>query len=167
MTSSSPPTASRRGWRHHESELAVVIGREGRDIAEEDALEHVFGYTIGLDISLREPTDRSYRKSFDTFTPIGPWVTTADEIPDPGRLQIRLDLDGNVRQNCNTADLLVPVAGIIAYASQAMTLHPGDVILTGAPPGVGLIEPGQLMTTSIDRIGTMRNTIRARAAALA
>lgn len=152
---------------HHESELAVVIGREGRDIAEADALDHVFGYTLGLDISLREPTDRSFRKSFDTFTPIGPCVTTADEIPDPGKLQIRLDLDGHVRQDCNTADLLVSVPGIIAYASQAMTLYPGDVILTGAPPGVGLIEPGQLMTTSIEGIGTMRNAIRVRSAARA
>lgn len=150
---------------HHESELAVVIGRAGADIAEADALDHVFGYTIGIDVSLREPTDRSFRKSFDTFTPVGPWVVTADEIGDPHDLQIQLDLDGERKQDCNTADLLVGVPGIISYASRAMTLYPGDVILTGAPPGVGPMTAGQTMTTTIDKIGTMRNPVRLRPAA--
>lgn len=144
---------------HHESELAVIVGRTCRDVQERDALAHVAGYTIGLDITVRADGDRSHRKSFDTFTPLGPWLVTTDEIADPQRLRIRLEVDGEVRQDVSTADMEQGVATIIAYASRAMTLESGDVVLTGAPPGVGPLWPGDTLVTTIEGIGTLRNTV--------
>ncbi|MQA97675.1 MAG: FAA hydrolase family protein [Streptosporangiales bacterium] len=146
---------------HHESELVVVVGTGGRDIPAETALDHVFGYTLGLDITVRSQADRSRRKSYDTFSPIGPWLTTADETGDPAGLTIDLVLNGeDHRQHCDTADMLMPVPEVIAYASRIMTLHPGDVIFTGAPSGVGPIQAGDLLDTRISRLGGM--TIRVR-----
>jgi 2-keto-4-pentenoate hydratase/2-oxohepta-3-ene-1,7-dioic acid hydratase in catechol pathway len=145
---------------HHESELTLVIGRGGVAISEQDALEHVLGYTIGLDMTVRGDGDRSRRKSYDTFTPIGPWIVTRDEVTDPHQLDVGLVVDGEVRQEANTADLLVHLPGIIAYASSVMRLEPGDVILTGAPPGVGPVRAGEVMTASISRIGSMTIPVR-------
>ncbi len=144
---------------HHESELAVIIGLGGTHIAEVDALQHVLGYTIALDMTVRGDGDRSRRKSYDTFTPIGPWLVTADEIVDPNKLDVRLEVDGNLRQQSNTSDMLVDVAGIIAYTSSVMRLDPGDIILTGAPPGVGEVHAGEVMVSEISEIGTMRNPV--------
>lgn len=156
------PTAIVEAGReiHHESELAVVIGRGGSHIGEDAALEHVLGYTIGLDMTVRGDGDRSRRKSYDTFTPMGPWIVTSDELPDPHKLDVRLDVDGQSRQNAHTSDLVVGVAGIISYASGIMRLDPGDVILTGAPPGVGEVHAEELMVSEISGIGTMRNPVR-------
>ena len=146
---------------HHESELTVVIGRGGSRIPESRALEHVLGYTIALDMTVRGDGDRSRRKSYDTFTPVGPWLVTGDEIGDPHRLDVRLEVDGtHARQEARTADLLVGVPGIISYASSVMRLDPGDVILTGAPPGVGEVHAGEVMVSEISGIGTMRNPVR-------
>jgi 2-keto-4-pentenoate hydratase/2-oxohepta-3-ene-1,7-dioic acid hydratase in catechol pathway len=145
---------------HHESELVVVIGRGGRDIPVEAALEHVFGYAIGLDITVRSEGDRSRRKSYDTFSPIGPWVTTADEAGDPASFDIELTVNGVQRQRVSTADLLTPVPGIVAYASSVMTLLPGDVVFTGAPPGVGPIQPGDEMHARISRLGELHLAVR-------
>jgi 2-keto-4-pentenoate hydratase/2-oxohepta-3-ene-1,7-dioic acid hydratase in catechol pathway len=144
---------------HHESELAVIIGRGGVHIAPADAPHHVFGYTIGLDMTVRGDGDRSRRKSYDTFTPIGPWIVTADEVADPNKLEVRLEVDGDLRQEANTEDMLVNVAGIIAHTSSVMRLDPGDIILTGAPPGVGQVKAGELMVSEISEIGTMRNPV--------
>jgi 2-keto-4-pentenoate hydratase/2-oxohepta-3-ene-1,7-dioic acid hydratase in catechol pathway len=144
---------------HHESELAVVIGRGGRDIPESEALAHVLGYTIGLDMTVRGTGDRSRRKSYDTFTPLGPWLVTADEIADPHALHIQLTVNGVIRQDVNTRDMLVKIPGIIAYASRIMRLEPGDVILTGAPPGVGQVRAGDVLETHISGIGRMRQTV--------
>lgn len=141
---------------HHEGELAVVIGRAGADIREEDALDHVFGYLVGLDMVLRGNGDRSRRKSYDTFTPLGPWLTTADEIGDPGGLDIRLTVGGATRQHANTDQMIVGVPGIIAHASSIMRLEPGDVILTGAPPGVGEVSAGDTVEVTISRVGTLQ-----------
>ena len=127
---------------HHESELAVVMGRGGRNIKAADAFAHVLGYTIAIDVTVRGEGDRSYRKSLDTFTPLGPWVVTRDEIADPHDLRITLSVDGQARQDVSTGDMEARVGEIIEYASAAMTLHPGDVLSTGAPPGVGPIVPG-------------------------
>ncbi|WP_328914491.1 MULTISPECIES: fumarylacetoacetate hydrolase family protein [unclassified Streptomyces] len=146
---------------HHESELVVVIGTGGKDIAVEDALDHVLGYTIGLDITVRSPADRSRRKSYDTFSPLGPWLTTSDEAGDPADFDIRLTCDGEPRQEVNTSDLITPVPRIISYASRMMTLNPGDVIFTGAPPGVGPIVPGDVLDASISRLGGMRMAVEA------
>src|SRR3990172_1334928 len=145
---------------HHESELALVLGKGGRNIPENEALSHVLGYTILIDVTLRGEGDRSRRKSYDGFTPMGPWLVSADEIGDPQDLDIRLWVDGTLRQSVNTRDMLVKIPGIISYVSSVMTLNPGDVITTGAPPGVGEIRPGQIMTVEIEKIGRMEIPIR-------
>lgn len=156
-----PPAILAAGHEiHHESELVVVIGQGGKDIAAADALDHVFGYSVGLDITVRSPGDRSRRKSYDTFSPIGPWVTTADEAGDPTAFEITLVVNGEERQHVVTSQMLTPVAEIIAYASSVMTLLPGDVIFTGAPPGVGPIAPGDRLDARIDRVGEMRLAVR-------
>ena len=146
---------------HHESELTLVIARGGAQIAEADALSHVLGYTIGLDITERGSGDRSRRKSWDTFTPLGPWVTTADEIADPGALTIHLAIGGETKQHASTRDLIVGVPGIVAYASSVMRLEPGDVILTGAPQGVGEIHDGDVVEATITGLGRLRVPVRA------
>jgi 2-keto-4-pentenoate hydratase/2-oxohepta-3-ene-1,7-dioic acid hydratase in catechol pathway len=140
---------------HHESELVVVIGTGGKDIPLASALDHVLGFTAGLDITVRSAADRSRRKSYDSFSPVGPWIVTRDEVGDGSGLAIELTNDGEVRQSVNTDDLLTPVPQIVAYASSVMTLAPGDLIFTGAPPGVGPIAHGELLRMSISRIGTM------------
>ena len=146
---------------HHEAELVIVIGAGGRDIPAAAALEHVLGYTIGLDITVRGAADRSRRKSYDTFAPLGPWIATPDETGDPAGLEIDLVRNGDDhRQHSQTRDLITPVPAIISYASQAMTLLPGDLIFTGAPPGVGPVYPGDVLDTTIGRIGSM--TVRVR-----
>jgi 2-keto-4-pentenoate hydratase/2-oxohepta-3-ene-1,7-dioic acid hydratase in catechol pathway len=144
----------------HEVELAVVIGRGGKRIAREDALSHVAGYAIGLDITVRGPEDRSFRKSADTYSVLGPWLVTADEIPDPGRLDFQIAVDGELRQKSNTAALICDVPDLIARASRVYALHPGDVIMTGTPEGVAEIAPGCTMTAEIERIGRMDVRVR-------
>ncbi|GIG39248.1 fumarylacetoacetate hydrolase family protein [Cellulomonas phragmiteti] len=139
----------------HEGELGVVIGRTARCVPPEHALDHVFGYTPVLDVTVRSGEDRSTRKSFDTFTPLGPWVTTADEVPDPGALELRCWVDDELRQHASTADLLYDVAELIAYTSHVMTLHPGDVIATGTPAGVGPIAAGQRVAVEIAGLGRL------------
>ncbi|HEY7482921.1 MAG TPA: fumarylacetoacetate hydrolase family protein [Streptosporangiaceae bacterium] len=145
---------------HHESELVVVIGTGGKDIPEASALDHVLGYTLGLDMTVRSEGDRSRRKSYDTFSPLGPWVVTADEVGDPAGLDIRLAVNGTERQHVHTSTMITKVPAIVAYASSAMTLLPGDVIFTGAPPGVGPIHSGDRIETAITRIGEMRLQVR-------
>jgi 2-keto-4-pentenoate hydratase/2-oxohepta-3-ene-1,7-dioic acid hydratase in catechol pathway len=145
---------------HHESELTFVIGSGGSHIAETEAHAHVLGYTIGLDITERGAGDRSRRKSWDTFTPLGPWITTADKV-DPGDLEIRLEIGGTLRQSANTRDLVVGIPGIVAYASSIMRLEPGDVIMTGAPQGVGEIHDGDIVETTIRGLGRLRLPVRA------
>lgn len=145
---------------HHESELVIVVGAGGKDIPESSALQHVLGYTIGLDITVRSVGDRSRRKSYDSFSPLGPWITTSDEAGDPGDFDIQLRCSGEPRQKVNTSSLITPVATIVSYASSMMTLLPGDVIFTGAPPGVGPIVRGDVLDTSINRLGEMRIRVR-------
>ena len=147
---------------HHESELVLVIGKGGRDISPDDALGHVFGYTLGLDITVRSAADRSRRKSYDTFSPIGPWITVADQTVDPSAFEILLSVNGVQRQKVSTSQLITPVPDIVSYASSVMTLLPGDLIFTGAPPGVGPIEPGDQIDTRISGIGDMQLSVRSR-----
>ena len=139
----------------HEGELGVVIGRTASRVPAERALEHVLGYAPVLDITVRSGEDRSTRKSFDTFTPLGPWVTTADEVPDPGALELRCWVDDELRQHASTADLIYDVAELVAYTSHVMTLHPGDVIATGTPAGVGPIATGQRVAVEITGLGRL------------
>jgi 2-keto-4-pentenoate hydratase/2-oxohepta-3-ene-1,7-dioic acid hydratase in catechol pathway len=145
---------------HHESELVIVIGTGGKDIPLESAMEHVLGYTAGLDITVRSAADRSKRKSYDSFSPLGPWITTTDELGDAADLDILLTSGDEVRQSVNTADLITPVPQIVAYASTVMTLNPGDVLFTGAPPGVGPITAGEKLEMTISGIGTMSVGVR-------
>src|SRR3989440_5245714 len=122
------PFADRR--TDHEAELAVVIGRGGRDIAPERALDHVFGYTCLLDITLRGKEDRGLRKSFDTFTPMGPWVVTRGDIAGAPDLEIICRVNGAVRQQDRSSTMVMPVSQLVSWISQVMTLEPGDVIAT-------------------------------------
>jgi 2-keto-4-pentenoate hydratase/2-oxohepta-3-ene-1,7-dioic acid hydratase in catechol pathway len=141
---------------HHEAELVVVIGAGGKDIPPDEAAGHIIGYTAGLDITVRGPADRSRRKSYDTFAPLGPWITTADEAGDPEGLVIDLVRNGvDHRQHSRAREMITPVPAIVSYASRMMTLVPGDLIFTGAPPGVGPIHPGDVLETRISGIGSM------------
>ena len=140
---------------HHESELVVVIGRGGKDLPVESAMDAVLGFTAGLDITVRSAADRSRRKSYDSFSPLGPWIVTADELGDGSGLDIRLTSRGETRQSVNTRDMVTPVPQIVSYASRVMTLNPGDVLFTGAPPGVGPITAGEKLEMTISGIGSM------------
>ena len=145
----------------HEVELAVVIGRTASLVSRADALEYVAGYTIGLDITIRGTEDRSFRKSVDTHSVLGPWLVTPDEIADPGRLDLEIAVNGEQRQKSNTSRLILSVPELIELASSFYTLHPGDVIFTGTPEGVSPIEAGDEVVATIERIGTMRVRVRA------
>ena len=140
---------------HHECEIAVVIGKQGRHIPIARAIDHVFGYSCLLDITIRGKEERVMRKSFDTFTPVGPWIVTADEIPDPADIGMRLWVNGQMRQEATTKDLIVDIAQMIALASSASTLYPGDLIATGTPAGVGPIRDGDRVTIEVDHVGRM------------
>ena len=155
----------------YEAELAVVIGRTARDVTVEHALDHVLGYSCLNDVSARDLQVRDGQwtraKSLDSFCPMGPWVVTADEIPDAGALRVRCRVNGEVRQDAPTAALVHGVAELVAYCSQSFTLEPGDIIATGTPGGVGafrdppvFLQDGDLVEVEIDRIGTLRNRCR-------
>jgi 2-keto-4-pentenoate hydratase/2-oxohepta-3-ene-1,7-dioic acid hydratase in catechol pathway len=145
----------------HEVELAVVIGRTASHVTRADALDYVAGYTIGLDITIRGTEDRSFRKSVDTHSVLGPWLVTPDEIADPGNLDLQIAVNGEQRQKSNTSRLILGVPELIELASSFYTLHPGDVIFTGTPEGVSPIEAGDEIVATIETIGTMRVHVRA------
>jgi 2-keto-4-pentenoate hydratase/2-oxohepta-3-ene-1,7-dioic acid hydratase in catechol pathway len=136
-----------------EGELALVIGRTARKVSEEEALGHVFGYTGLLDITMRGGEDRSTRKSFETFTPMGPVLVTADEFGDPDDVELRCWVNGELRQKANTRDLIWNAAKLVSYASWVTTLNPGDVITTGTPAGVGPLEDGDTVRLSLSGLG--------------
>lgn len=140
----------------HEVELAVVIGKEARFVTRERALDHVLGYCIGLDMTVRGPEFPGFRKSLDTFAVLGPWIVTRDEIADPNNLALSIKVNGEVRQKSNTSYLIFDVEKLIEYASRFYTLYPGDIIMTGTPEGVSQVNPGDLMEASIERIGSMQ-----------
>jgi 2-keto-4-pentenoate hydratase/2-oxohepta-3-ene-1,7-dioic acid hydratase in catechol pathway len=146
----------------HEAELGVVIGREAAQVAAGDAADYIFGYVPLLDITLRGEEDRSFRKSFDTFTPIGPAIVTADEVGDPAKLDIELTVNGELRQRANTSELIFDIPRLVELYSSAMTLQPGDLIATGTPAGVGPIFPGDEVVLTIEGVGTLRTPVRAR-----
>lgn len=161
-----PATAS----MDFEGELAVVIGRGGRAIAEQSALSHVFGYTIMNDVTARDLQRRERQwtraKSLDGFGPMGPVIVTADEIPDPGVLRIQTRVNDVLVQSSSTADMVHSVASLVARASEAITLSPGDVLVTGTPAGVGafadpprFLTPGDRICIEIDEIGTLENKV--------
>jgi 2-keto-4-pentenoate hydratase/2-oxohepta-3-ene-1,7-dioic acid hydratase in catechol pathway len=146
----------------HEVELGVVIGRTARNVAMADAMRHVFGYTGVMDVTVRGDEDRSTRKSFDTFTPVGPVLVTADEIPDPHALRLQLWVNGERRQDGNTRDMIWDVPKLVEYASHVMTLNPGDLLSTGTPDGVGPLRPGDHVTMEVAGVGRMSVKVELR-----
>jgi 2-keto-4-pentenoate hydratase/2-oxohepta-3-ene-1,7-dioic acid hydratase in catechol pathway len=145
----------------HEVELAVIMGERADRVSREKALRYVAGYAIGLDITVRGPEERSLRKSIDSYSVLGPWLVTADEIVDPGALELAISVNGEQRQHSSTSHLIFDVAKLIEFASAFYTLHPGDIIMTGTPEGVGPIVAGDQMEARIAGIGTMRVAVRA------
>jgi 2-keto-4-pentenoate hydratase/2-oxohepta-3-ene-1,7-dioic acid hydratase in catechol pathway len=154
----------------YEVELAVVIGKRGRDIPVERALDYVFGYTIMNDVTARDLQRRHEQwfkgKSLDTFAPMGPCVVHRSLIPDPQRLRLRMRVNGEVRQDASTSSMVFTVAQLISVLSAGMTIEPGDLLATGTPEGVGMgrtpplwLKPGDVMEAEIDGIGTLRNRI--------
>ena len=139
----------------HEIELAIIIGQTAKNVSEDEALDVVAGYAIGLDNTVRGVEDRSLRKSIDSYAVLGPWLTTADEIDNPDDLNFQLCVNGEVRQNSNTRHLIFSCRKLIAYASKFYTLYPGDIIMTGTPQGVGPLEVGDLLECYFDVIGRM------------
>jgi 2-keto-4-pentenoate hydratase/2-oxohepta-3-ene-1,7-dioic acid hydratase in catechol pathway len=152
----------------YEAELAVVIGREGRNISRADALGHVFGYTIINDVTARDLQKRHQQwfhgKSLDTFCPMGPVLVTADEIADPQALSVAMRINGETRQSSHTSKMIFPVDECIAVLSQGFTVRPGDVIATGTPEGVGaalgkFLRAGDRMEAEVERIGILANRV--------
>jgi 2-keto-4-pentenoate hydratase/2-oxohepta-3-ene-1,7-dioic acid hydratase in catechol pathway len=141
--------------------LAVIIGRRAKSVPREEALRYVAGYCIGLDISVRGPEERSLRKSLDTYTVLGPWLVTSDEIPEPGNLDLSMTVNGELRQHGNTRDLILGVPELIEFATSFYKLFPGDILLTGTPEGVAPIQPGDVMHARIEGIGEMVVHVRA------
>ncbi len=156
----------------YEAELVIVIGKRGRNLREEDAPDYVAGYTIGHDVSARDwqlkKDGKQWMagKTFDTFAPVGPVLVTADEVPDPHNLPIRLRLNGQVMQDSNTRQMIFGVGPTLAYLSQIFTLEPGDLIFTGTPPGVGFarkppvfLKSGDVVEVEIEGLGVLRNPV--------
>jgi 2-keto-4-pentenoate hydratase/2-oxohepta-3-ene-1,7-dioic acid hydratase in catechol pathway len=139
----------------HELELAVVIGKGGRNISRSSALQHVAGYAMALDMTLRGEEDRSWRKSRDSFAVLGPWLVTADEVVDPSAIDFSLVIGRQSRQVGHTRDLIYDVPRLIEYASGMYRLHPGDIIMTGTPEGVGPVAVGDVMKCTMSLIGSM------------
>jgi 2-keto-4-pentenoate hydratase/2-oxohepta-3-ene-1,7-dioic acid hydratase in catechol pathway len=161
----------------YEAELVVVIGRQGRDIPQSQAMDHIAGYACGHDVSARDwQTEKPagqwlLGKTFDTFAPFGPDLVTADEVPEPGQLPIRLRLNGRTMQESNTRQLIFSIAHLISYISGVCTLKAGDILFTGTPPGVGVarkppvfLQPGDTVEVEIETIGLLVNPVVAAAA---
>jgi acylpyruvate hydrolase len=157
----------------YEAELAVVIGRRASRVTADDALDHVAGYACANDVSARSLQFLSSQwllgKAIDTFLPLGPFLVTADEVPDPQALGIRCRVNDELRQSSSTGQMVFGVAELIAYASRTITLEPGDLLVTGTPSGVGMaadppwfLSPGDRMRVEIDGLGELDNTVRAR-----
>ncbi|SHL05097.1 fumarylacetoacetate hydrolase family protein [Rhodothermus profundi] len=148
---------------HHEVELVVVIGREGKRIAEEEALDYVAGYALGLDMTARDLQQKAKEagypwtvsKGFDTFAPLGPLVS-ASAVSDPQQVRLRLKVNGVVRQDGTTADMVFSVAQLIAYCSKIFTLQPGDLLFTGTPEGVGPVHEGDVLEAESDVLPPLR-----------
>jgi 2-keto-4-pentenoate hydratase/2-oxohepta-3-ene-1,7-dioic acid hydratase in catechol pathway len=162
-----PSVSTQIDW---EAELAVIIGRGGKNIREADSLNHVFGYTVLNDVSARDLQALHKQffkgKSIDGYCPMGPWIVTADEIPDPQNLKLCLRVNGATKQDDTTGNMIFSVRTIISVLSQGMTLEPGDIIATGTPSGVGFarkppefLKPGDVMETEIEGIGIMKNPV--------
>lgn len=139
----------------HEVELAIIIGKTANRVARADAMKYVLGYTVALDVTVRGKEFPSFRKSADTYSVLGPWLVTADELTDPNALDLSLSVNGQLKQKSNTRMMIFDVARLIEYASSFYTLHPGDVIMTGTPEGVSPVSPGDTLVAEVERIGRL------------
>jgi 2-keto-4-pentenoate hydratase/2-oxohepta-3-ene-1,7-dioic acid hydratase in catechol pathway len=148
----------------HEVELALIIGKQANNVPKSEALSYVAAYSIALDITIRGTEDRSFRKSPDSYTVLGPWLVTRDEISNPDDLDLSISVNGEVRQNSNTKYMILGPAELIELASSFYTLYPGDIISTGTPEGVSPIVPGDTVVATVERIGTMEVKVRAASA---
>ncbi|SFJ71083.1 fumarylacetoacetate hydrolase family protein [Thermoflavimicrobium dichotomicum] len=151
-------------YMHYENELAVVIGKAGRKIRAADAFQYVKGYTIANDVTVRDFVHNYYRppiraKGHDTFGPMGPYLVDRDDVPDVNRLTLRTYVNGELRQEGNTKDLIYTIPELIEFISSFMTLEPNDVILTGTPKGISHIYPGDVLRLEIDGLGALENTV--------
>jgi len=151
---------------HHEAELAVIIGKKAKNVRPEEAMGVVFGYTCFIDVSARGLDDREITsmfrmKSYDTFAPLGPYIVTKDEIPDPHNLDIKLWVNDELRQSANTRDMIHKIPALINYTSSVTTLYPGDIIATGTPEGVGPLKPGDTVKIRIENVGEMTVNVAA------
>ena len=149
---------------HYETELAVVMGGSARRVPARHALDYVLGYTVANDFTCRDFVKNVFRppvkaKGFDTFGPLGPYLVTADEVGDPGRLRLTTHVNGQLRQEGNTRDLVYSVPALIEYLSYFMTLEPGDVILTGTPRGISPVHPGDWMVSEVEGVGRLENPV--------
>jgi 2-keto-4-pentenoate hydratase/2-oxohepta-3-ene-1,7-dioic acid hydratase in catechol pathway len=146
----------------HEIELVLIIGKEGSRISRDNALDYVAGYSLGLDMTVRGPQDRSFRKSCDGYSVLGPWIVTADEIANPDDLPLSLSVNGETRQDTNTSVLIYDIRRLIEFASEYYTLYPGDMYYTGTPEGVGPVKPGdRLSGRSVPVLGELQIEVRA------
>lgn len=144
----------------HEVEIAIVFGRQGRNVPREEALDYVFGYTGLLDITVRGKEMVSFRKSMDTFKPVGPMIVTKDELADPGDVRLRLWLNDELRQDETTASMVYGIPELIEFLTKHQTVYPGDIYTTGTPAGVGPLKPGDVIRAEFGPIGEMRLDVR-------
>lgn len=145
----------------HEVEVALIIGKEAKNVSYDDALDYVAAYSIGLDMTVRGTEERSLRKAIDSYSLLGPWLVTADEIADPDKLDFSIHVGDEERQNSNTDKLIFDCKKLIEYGSSFYTLYPGDVIMTGTPEGVGPVVPGDVMHCYCEGVGRMDVEVRA------
>jgi 2-keto-4-pentenoate hydratase/2-oxohepta-3-ene-1,7-dioic acid hydratase in catechol pathway len=148
----------------HEAEICLVIGKTGSDIPREQALDHVAGYCLGLDMSTRGSEDRSFRKSIDGYSALGPYLVTTDEVPNPDALAFQFYVNDALKQESSTSDLIFDIRRLIEFASSFYTLHPGDVIYTGTPDGVSPVQPGDVLRMRSAPLGEMSIKVRAHVA---
>ena len=145
----------------HEIELVAIIGKQGTNIPKDKAKEYIAGYTLGLDMTCRGGEDRSFRKSIDGYSVLGPWFVTADEIANPDDVTVTLTVNGVLRQTADTKDLIYDIGRLVEFASSFYTLYPGDVYYTGTPQGVSPVKPGDVLHGKCDQVGEFEITVRA------
>jgi 2,4-didehydro-3-deoxy-L-rhamnonate hydrolase len=148
----------------HEIELVAIIGKQGTNIPKDKAKDYIAGYTLGLDMTCRGGEDRSFRKSIDGYSVLGPWFVTADEIANPDDVTVTLTVNGVLKQTADTKDLIYDIGRLIEFASSFYTLYPGDVYYTGTPQGVSPVKPGDVLRGKCDQVGEFEITVRAHQA---
>jgi 2,4-diketo-3-deoxy-L-fuconate hydrolase len=148
----------------HEIELVAVIGKQGTNIPKDKAKEYIAGYTLGLDMTCRGGEDRSFRKSIDGYSVLGPWFVTADEIANPDDVTVTLTVNGVLKQTADTKDLIYDIGRLIEFASSFYTLYPGDVYYTGTPQGVSAVKPGDVLRGKCEQVGEFEIAVRAHQA---